>query len=197
MAHKLKISLNHTEPMVSRTVIVPEDFSFDDLHLVIQCVMNWENEHMYQFNTGTAYQGDTIGIPDPEHYTEFFKRRNKSYDSTETYLSEYFNGQKKKLTYVYDFGDDWIHTITRLTKPKDEVEQPKCIAGENVAPRENCGGLWGFYGLIEMSKKKRKSAEEKEHLECYGINKGVTYEDVYGFDIDVVNEKLEDMFINQ
>jgi len=193
MAHKLKITLNHTDPKVYRTVIVPENLNFDDLHIVIQCVMNWDNSHLYQFNFGQPYSSDSIALPDPEN--DFFGSRFNKYDSTKVRLSDVFNGQTKKMTYLYDFGDDWVHTITVLKKPDEEVLKPKCIKGENAAPIDDIGGIWGFYDLLEVFDKKRKSAEDKELLEWAGIPKGKTYDDVYGFDIDEINEILLENFL--
>lgn len=192
MAHKLKITLQYTDPKVYRTIIVPENFTFYDLHIVIQCVMNWNNSHLYQFNLGQAYGSDSIREPSPEddEFDGFFGSRYRKYDSTKTYLSDFFNGKLKKMNYIYDFGDDWMHTITVLKKPDEEVLYPKCVKGENAAPIDDIGGIWGFYDLIEASEKKRKNAEEKEMLEWAGIPKGKTYDDIYGFDIDRVNRRL-------
>jgi len=196
MSHKLKITLQYTDPKIYRTVIVPEHFTFDDLHIVIQCVMNWNNSHLYQFNLGQAYGSDSIREPSPEDddFDVFFGSRYRKYDSTKTYLSDFFNGQKKKMNYIYDFGDNWLHSITVLKKPSEEVLIPRCIKGENAAPIDDIGGIWDFYGLLEIFDKKRKSAEDKELLEWVGIPKGRTYEDVYGFDIDKVNEILLENF---
>ncbi|HLW40869.1 MAG TPA: plasmid pRiA4b ORF-3 family protein, partial [Flavobacterium sp.] len=120
--------------------------------------------------------------------------RYKKFDAEKTYLSEFFNGQKKNMNYIYDFGDDWIHTITVLKKPNEEVLYPKCIKGENAAPIEDCGGVWGFYELLEIISKKRKTAEDKEMLEWVRIPKGKSYEDIYAFDINEVNQRLIDAF---
>lgn len=193
MAHKLKILLADTDPKIYRTVIVPENYTFDQLHLVIQCVMNWANSHLYQFNTGAPYASDRIVLMDDEE-EDFFGNRFEEYDATKTYLSDYFNGKLKKMIYTYDFGDDWEHIITVLKKPKEEVLFPKCIKGENPAPIEDCGGIPGFYNLMEIIKKKRKTAEEKERLEWYGIPQGKTYEETYKFDIDDVNQSLINHF---
>lgn len=193
MSHKLKITLEGSEPKIYRTVIVPEKFTFDDLHYVIQNVMNWEDAHLYQFNLGRPYNSDMIRLVDEED--DFgFPNRYKKYDAEKTYLSNFFNGFTKKMTYTYDFGDDWIHLITVLKKPAEEVIFPKCIKGENAAPLEDCGGIWDFYNLLEIIDKKRKTAEDKEMLEWYGIPNGKKYEDVYGFDLDEVNEKLMEFF---
>jgi hypothetical protein len=40
MSHKLKTVLKYTDTQVYRTVIIPEKFTFHELHHVIQCVMN-------------------------------------------------------------------------------------------------------------------------------------------------------------
>ncbi len=195
MSHKLKITLEGSEPKIYRTVIVPEKFTFDDLHYVIQCVMNWENAHLYQFNLGRPYSSDSIKLKDEED-DFFFPNRYKQYDAEETYLSYFFNGFTKKMTYTYDFGDDWTHIITVLKKSEEEVLYPKCIKGENAAPIEDCGGIWGFYEILEAIDKKRKTAEDKEMLEWYGIPNGKKYEDIYGFSLDEVNERLTDFFVN-
>ena len=193
MAHKLKIVLKDTEPKITRTVIVPEKFNFNDLHVVIQCIMNWNDSHLYQFNLSAPYASDSIRLKNEESNLFGFQR-NKQYDATKMHLSDFFNGQKKNMNYIYDFGNDWIHTITVLKKPNEEVLYPKCIKGENAAPIEDCGGVWGFYELLEIISKKRKTTEDKEMLEWARIPKGKSYEDIYAFDIDEVNQRLIDAF---
>ncbi|MBS1550039.1 MAG: plasmid pRiA4b ORF-3 family protein [Bacteroidetes bacterium] len=194
MSHKLKITLEYTDPKVYRTVIVPEKITFDDLHLVIQCVMNWENSHLYQFNLGSPYASDSITEPDEDEMDNFFSSRFKKYDSTKTYLSDFFNGQIKKMSYIYDYGDDWIHNITVLKKPSEEVLYPICIKGENTAPIDDIGGISGFYDLMETMGKKRKNAKDKEMLDWYGLPKTKTYEEFFRFDLDEINEILLENF---
>lgn len=195
MAHKLKITLNDTEPKIYRTVIVPENFNFEQLHIVIQCVMNWNNSHLYQFNVGAPYRSDSIKLKNFDDMADdFFMNRYQEFDAIKTPLSEFFNGKTKKMMYTYDFGDDWFHTITVLKKPDEEVLVPKCIKGENAAPLDDMGGIWGFYELLEIIAKKRKTADDKEHLEWAGISIGKTYDELYGFDIDDVNVILLEEF---
>lgn len=193
MAHKLKITLDGSDPKIYRTVIVPENFNFNELHYVIQCVMNWNESHLYQFNTGAPYASDSIRLESEEENLFGYQRHNR-YDAEKTFLSDFFNGKLKKMNYTYDFGDDWMHTITVLKKPNEEVLYPKCIKGENAAPIDDIGGIWGFYELLEIISKKRKTAEDKEMLEWVGIPKGKAYNEVYGFDIDEVNQRLIDAF---
>jgi hypothetical protein len=195
MAHQLKIVLKDTDPKIYRTVIVPENYSFYQLHIVIQSVMNWQNCHLFEFNLGTPYASDSIGLlNDDDDDDDFWGSRSKKYDAEETYLSDFFNGQVKKMNYTYDFGDDWRHVITVLKKPKEEVLYPKCIKGENVAPIEDCGGIWGFYELVGIMNKSRKTATEREKLEWYDLPKRTSYEYEFKFDIDETNQFLLDNF---
>lgn len=157
--------------------------------------MNWQNAHLYQFNIGAPYSSDVIKQTYAnDDFDDFYGSKFNCYDSEKTLISDFFNGQKKKINYTYDFGDDWLHVITPLKKPTEEVLFPKCIKGENAAPIEDCGGIWGFYDLLEILSKPKKNSEEKEIMEWYGIPKGKTYEDIYGFYIDEVNEQLLEVF---
>ena len=195
MAHKLKIVLKYTDLEVYRTVIVPEKFTFDELHTVIQCVMNWENGHLYQFNLGRPYASDSIQLLQYQNeFDSVFENRFKEMEATETFLADFFNGQTKKMNYIYDFGDDWRHEIRVLKKPTEEVLYPICIKGEHAAPIEDCGSYPGFYHLIEISKKKRKTEEDKERLEWYGVPPNVSYEEYYAFDLEDTNEYLLENF---
>ncbi|AEA45120.1 plasmid pRiA4b ORF-3 family protein [Fluviicola taffensis] len=195
MAHKLIIELKHTEPKISRTVLVPEQFTFHELHVVIQLIMNWENAHLYQFNTGAPYASDSIKIIDEEEEDFFdFGSQFEEYDATDTFIADYFNRQKKKINYIYDFGDDWIHEIRLLKKPTEEVLFPQCIKGENAAPVEDCGGIPGFYHLLDILNNQGKSKEKKELIGWLGLSSDKSYEDEFGFDIDVVNQRLLETF---
>ena len=49
---KLKIRLANYEKEVSRTILVPIDINFEELHECIQKAMGWKNEHLYNFKIG-------------------------------------------------------------------------------------------------------------------------------------------------
>ena len=58
---------------------------------------------------------------------------------------------KSKLIYEYDFGDGWEHTIEvqKIIDPEPGVEYPVCLGGKKACPPEDCGGIWGYYHLLE------------------------------------------------
>lgn len=197
MAQKLKILLNKSNPKIYRTVLVPENFTFHDLHIVIQIVMGLEGYHLYQFNLGAFYNSLEIALLNDRADFSLFGSEYERYDSTTTPITTVIEMDKKNVNYVYDFGDDWKHTITFLKETKEEVSIPVCIQGEGPNLMEDCGGIFGLYELMEISTKKRKTPEEKERLRWAGIERGRTYEETHAFDIDKVNQLLKMYFENK
>lgn len=88
--------------------------------------------------------------------------------------------------YEYDFGDSWSHKIiVERTLQKDpSVVYPRCIDGQLCCPPEDCGGIGGFYNLLEILKEK-KHPDYKDTVQWLG--KGY---DPGKFDIAAVNKKL-------
>ena len=67
----------------------------------------------------------------------------------------------RRLTYTYDFGDDWVHEIrvTDTRQGEPGVGYPRYVAGERNGPPEDCGGVSGFYDLLDA----RADPHHKEH----------------------------------
>ncbi len=141
---RLKIVLDGLEPPIVREVAAPTGVSLDDLHLVIQAAMGWENYHLYQFQVGRTV---TYGIPDPD-WPEHEIVSSKSTKLTDL-LAQL--GRKKSFTYHYDFGDDWMHTITvkGLEEPESGAAYPRLLSARGACPPEDCGGPWGYADLVE------------------------------------------------
>jgi hypothetical protein len=51
-SHVLKVTLEQVEPKVWRRIQVPVTATLDDLHLILQIAMGWQNEHLYDFSAG-------------------------------------------------------------------------------------------------------------------------------------------------
>jgi hypothetical protein len=173
---QLKLSLDHTEPPIWRRVLVEKEISFDELHEIIQIVMGWDNYHLYEFNIN--------GCKISEAFEDDMDFGVKIIDSSSVTLDEFINGSKIKFKYLYDFGDGWEHSIKveKFLNKDENLFYPICIDGELNCPPEDCGGVWGFYNLLEVIKNK-KHPEHKETLEWLGEKY-----DALAFDKDEVNK---------
>lgn len=139
---QLKIQLDHCKPAIWRRVVVADHLSFGELHQVIQIAMGWDNCHLHQFDVGER----TIAPPEVED-DPFADRPVESEDAT--YLAS-LPADLKKFRYWYDFGDDWMHSITIEKRlPADATAPPAdLLAGKNACPLEDCGGPWGYAELL-------------------------------------------------
>jgi hypothetical protein len=56
-----------------------------------------------------------------------------------------------KAIYTYDFGDSWEHSLVLEKRlPVDpNTAYPVCTDGQLACPPEDCGGIAGFYDLVE------------------------------------------------
>ena len=91
------------------------------------------------------------------------------------------------MIYVYDFGDDWMHDLVleKRFSPEPDVNYPRCIAGERACPPEDCGGIGGFYRMLECL----SDPHDKEY-ETWKEWLGDEYDPEY-FDKEEVNHILE------
>ena len=113
------------------------------LHGVIQRVMGWTDSHLHQFIVNGIY----YGLPDPE-MLDFVKQRNEKRYT----IAEVAPLVKSRFVYEYDFGDSWAHEIVveKILPPDPEFLRPVCVAGANACPPEDCGGIPGYYNLLEI-----------------------------------------------
>jgi Plasmid pRiA4b ORF-3-like protein len=135
---RLRIDLDAVTPHVRRRIEVPATITLDDLHRAIQIAMGWTNTHLYEFRIGrTAY-----GIPD----RDWDVPGPAILPAKKTRLAELLAGHRKRFDYVYDFGDDWRHTIRieTITAADPTTFYPRYLDGESRCPPEDVGGPWGY-----------------------------------------------------
>jgi len=65
-------------------------------------------------------------------------------------LASIFNTEGQKYTYIYDFGDDWIHSIKLEKIIPGKAVKAICIAGKGACPPEDCGGPREYEHLKEI-----------------------------------------------
>jgi len=168
----LRVTLNETKPPIWRRVAVPSDITLGKLHEVIQIVMGWTDDHLHQFilrdkklkptpeEIARRYREDAMDetFLDRVGGQRFFVTKTtpsptemEGEDENAVTLGEVCPKVKSKLIYEYDFGDGWEHTVEvqKIIEPETSVEYPVCLAGKKACPPEDCGGVWGYYEMLE------------------------------------------------
>ena len=66
-------------------------------------------------------------------------------------LSDVLRRVGAKFVYTYDLGDSWEHAIVLEKQlPVDpNAKYPVCTDGRLACPPEDCGGIPGFYDLVD------------------------------------------------
>ncbi len=173
-------------PPVWRRVVVPVDITFDTFHQIIQAAFDWSDCHLYHFSLHAWGAKPVYKIPDEEGYDDY-----EAEDSRTVKLSEVFSSPKQTFTYMYDFGDNWDHSIT-LEKIADEtIISALCTDGKGACPPEDCGGIPGYHYLLEVLNDP-KNPEHKEMKSWLGMAKNDRW-DVNRFDTIAANMRCADI----
>ena len=133
----IKIYLEDTNPVVSRTFIVSSENSMYVLHQIIQVVMGWKNYHLYQFTIDDLIIADRRLVLD---------EMGEVTDGKTLMIEDIFSKLGTAVKYEYDFGDGWMHHLELINisnKPVNEI-LPIIVAGENACPPEDCGGVSAY-----------------------------------------------------
>lgn len=158
----LKVTLLETK--ISRTITVPGNMSLADLNRAIQSVMGWENYHLWHFMTsrrdGIFYEL----IRDQESCNSFFAS-GPSLDAEKTALSNVFYEKGSKLFYEYDFGDGWMHVVTRMADPK--TPGIACVKAQGPDGIEDFGGSYLLDKFIERMSEKIKAGNDSDIGDSY------------------------------
>ncbi len=181
--YQLKCKLLHTKPSVFRTFLIDSDMNFYELHHVLQIAMGWYNCHLFNFKYHDYY----LELPNVDDDEYDIPGSFQKIDPRKIILSEFFISPKTIINYTYDFGDDWEHEILlqKIIEPgRSSAPLPFCMKGKYACPPEDCGGIPGYYNLINIMKNP-KHREYKSYAEWLGEPF-----DMEEFDIDFVNDGL-------
>ncbi|MGB9812177.1 MAG: plasmid pRiA4b ORF-3 family protein [Thermovenabulum sp.] len=177
---QMKITLKDIKPPVWRRILVKDDITFYKLNTIIQYVMGWSGYHLYEFRIGDMVIGEKDDGWDLYDDYEFknakrFKLSNMNFEP------------KDKFLYIYDFGDNWEHSILveKVLEPQEGIRYPLCIAGKRNCPPEDVGGPWGYQNFLEAIKNPRHP-EHKLMLQWIGGSF-----DPEEFNIDKINQILK------
>jgi Plasmid pRiA4b ORF-3-like protein len=175
--HRLKVTLRGTKPAIWRRFEVPSDITLARLHTVIQIGFGWQNSHLFVFETPAG----RFGSYDPD--LEIRSAASKK-------LSAVADWPADKIRYEYDFGDCWEHDVlVEAVQPAEPgVAYPRCTAGKRAGPPEDCGGVWGYYDLLNTLANPRHE-DHAQVLWWLGIESASEF-DAGEFDPGAANEAL-------
>ena len=160
---RIKVVLQGTRPAVWRRFDTCSTVTLSQLHYFIQGAMGWELAHLFTFH-------GELGR---------FEISNSAVLANACRPGD-------SLLYVYDFGDHWEHLVTveKVIKRRAGVIYPRCVAGGNTCPPEDCGGPWGYADMLKTLAG-RRNARRRELVEWLGGSF-----DPKCFDLDEANERL-------
>ena len=196
---KIKIE-DSSKPPIWRKLKMDASHSFMQLHWAIQGAFEWYNAHLFRFTPQGRGSVPSIELDIKEDIwmeNEFAPPKTwphgERYKADEIRLGDYYTTPGQKMIYTYDFGDDWHHSI--VLEAVDEGESlifPVCTAGKGQAPVEDCGGIWGYYHMVEAVND-RKHPEHAHWRKWLELKKGESW-DVKYFDLQETQNRLAEVW---
>ncbi|NML66287.1 plasmid pRiA4b ORF-3 family protein [Hymenobacter sp. RP-2-7] len=186
----LKATLRYTKPAVWRRLVLPDTFTFWELHFALQLAFGWGNAHLFEFSTGWGSPSDFLtGTPpaqpgNEQDMPEWWR------DPRQVALTEVLRAPKDKVSYVYDMGDHWEHElVVEKTAPlaaSAPLPPVRCPDGRRAGPPEDIGGIPGYEMLLDALAEKAAGTRKRMPSHFAGLGK-------YDPDLpelDLVNEHL-------
>jgi hypothetical protein len=180
---QLKITLLDLRPAIWRRLLVPATIKLPKLHTVLQLAFGWTNSHLHAFRLGEdSYQAN----PPKDAFAELFGSDAQHQEEKKFRLCDLLHAPEDWLIYEYDFGDSWEHEVfVEKILPGALAKSVTCLAGARAGPPEDCGGVPGYYNLLEAI----AHPEHRDHHELLEWL-GEPY-DPAAFDPDALNSLLK------
>lgn len=161
-AVQIHVVIEDIEPPVWRRLIVPLDVTLAQLHFVLQAAMGWTDSHMHEFDVGGLSYGGIEALS-----AERTDDDARVYDADEVRMRDFSRKPGTSFTYVYDFGDNWRHTVTleKLVAVKPAPKVATCMDGARCCPPEDAGGPHGYFEFLRvLLSPEPDEIEEQRHL---------------------------------
>ncbi len=167
----VRVDVDEVKPAVWRRIEVRSDVTMAQFHDVIQATLGWADAHLHRFTLGPkkdVWRGPFLAsVADVEMGDDLDEASGVE---TEVVLDQVLRAPGDRVFYVYDFGDDWVHTIKvekvveLATSGTPDADGPlaECVAGRNACPLEDSGGPWQYNELVQGHKARNLSPEYAE-----------------------------------
>lgn len=139
------LKCNWRQSKSSRTLALPADWTLYDLHQALQAAFGWFGEHLYMFKDedGTRWEEE-----DPFDDIAAFEEDGHTLPPAGTTIGEAFPDPKRRLDYIYDFGDS---NEVRLVRQKDvEGDGPACLKASGLMAEEDSAGVGYADGIAAI-----------------------------------------------
>ena len=166
MLYHFYIELEDTNPLVWRRLVIVPSYTMYQLHLAIQGAFGWGNSHLFSFSKN--------GLEDPNGYGIVFKDdefEDLTKDASKTKIQKVFTKTGMEYTYVYDFGDHWMHKMKLENIEAKEFVGAYCLGGAGACPPDDVGGISGYARMLEVLTD-TKDRERKEFITWLGLAPG-------------------------
>ena len=150
----VRIELLETSPLIWREVEVPTSITLKVLHDVVQITMGWLDYHLWEFTIGKQ----TFGLPMDQDWGS-----TPRIQAIKVRLRDVLKHRRTTIDYMYDFGDSWAHRliVTGIRQGEPGASYPRYVGGEWDAPPEDCGGITGYYNMLDAL----ADADHPDHAE--------------------------------
>ena len=116
-----------------RVIEIDDESSLDALHCAIQAAVAFDRDHPYGFFVANSHTGVRRWLTDAEEWEDM----EDAFLATR--LSDVWPLGRKRLHYLFDFGDCWtfeIRKARKVTSPVPGIEYPRVVASEGDNPEQ-------------------------------------------------------------
>lgn len=174
--YDVKVRMNDFRPLTWRDLIIPDNITFTELDDIMKTLWGFNGHHLSCF----LIEKDNMIVTDEDLAKETMM--GCDYEANTTIISEVFD-RYDKVTYWYDFGDDWrfdIEIKKKIDYDKDYVTIKRFKGKYN--PIEDCKGVYGLSEVVYY-------AENPDDADSSYFCELVEY--LYEFDMDFSQLALE------
>jgi hypothetical protein len=188
---RVRVDLRDTKPPLWRRLEIASDMPLSELHVVLQIAFGWTDSHLHRFSSGTS-----IHDRDAEAYLMPFEvdEGEPGIPEGEVRVDELLVEVGDQISYGYDFGDGWMHTVRlEAVSPRaGTTPRAACTAGRRPGPPEDCGGVAGYemWCAVADPAHPQHTLAVAEVREMYGDDIEPAEYEPTPFDVDEINRAL-------
>jgi len=122
-----------------RTIEIEASSSLEELHLAIQQAVRFDNDHLYDFYLANTPRGDRQMLVAQDEFAP------EEADYSAVPLESVFPTGRKRLYYLFDYGDHWLFEIRKARGEKEaerRVHYPRVVAKKGPNPEQYPGSDW-------------------------------------------------------